>query len=181
MEHEWWRGLYNLLLTTDSHTFSAALSQTFKPLSLSVTMHLAMAANAVVAPSPVQPSSLLRSSFSGVSVKLTPQSLTLSRSKTFTVLAATKKAVAVLKGNSAVEGVATLTQEDDGSSSPLSNSNNLVWVESKWIQWWQTINYSKKLCVLFSFYCLSQVEVKNVWWWHLIIDVTSSKSISSNY
>lgn len=77
-------------------------------------MHLAMAANAVVAPSPFQPSSLLRSPFSGVSVKVTPQSLTLSRSKTLTVLAATKKAVAVLKGNSAVEGVATLTQEDDG-------------------------------------------------------------------
>ncbi|KAK7341912.1 hypothetical protein VNO80_24853 [Phaseolus coccineus] len=97
-----------------THTFSVALSQTSKPLSLSVTMHLAMAANAVVAPSPFQPSSLLRSPFSGVSVKLTPQSLTLSRSKTLTVLAATKKAVAVLKGNSAVEGVATLTQEDDG-------------------------------------------------------------------
>ncbi|QCD88122.1 superoxide dismutase [Cu-Zn], chloroplastic isoform X2 [Vigna unguiculata] len=77
-------------------------------------MNLAMAANAVVAPSPFQPSSLLRSSFSGVSVRLTPQSLTFSRSKTFTVFAATKKAVAVLKGNSAVEGVATLTQEDDG-------------------------------------------------------------------
>ncbi|CAJ1979227.1 unnamed protein product [Sphenostylis stenocarpa] len=77
-------------------------------------MHLAMAANAVVAPSQFQPTSLLRSSFSGVSVKLTPQSLTLSRSKPLTVLAATKKAVAVLKGNSAVEGVVNLTQEDDG-------------------------------------------------------------------
>lgn len=85
-------------------------------------MHLAMAANAVVAPSPFQPSSLLRSSFSGVSVKLTPQSLTFSRSRALTVFAATKKAVAVLKGTSAVEGVATLTQEDDGLSSPLCNN-----------------------------------------------------------
>ncbi|RDX88132.1 Superoxide dismutase [Cu-Zn], chloroplastic [Mucuna pruriens] len=77
-------------------------------------MQLAMAANAVVSPSPFQPNSILRSSFSGVSVKLSPQSLTLSRSKPLTVLAAAKKAVAVLKGNSAVEGVATLIQEDDG-------------------------------------------------------------------
>ncbi|KAL2328543.1 hypothetical protein Fmac_021970 [Flemingia macrophylla] len=78
-------------------------------------MQLAMAANAVVSPSPFRPSSLLRSSFSGVSVKFSPQSLTLSRSKQqLTVLAATKKAVAVLKGNSAVEGVATLIQEYDG-------------------------------------------------------------------
>ncbi|TKY67152.1 Superoxide dismutase of Cu-Zn [Spatholobus suberectus] len=77
-------------------------------------MQLAMAANAVVSPSRFQPNSLLRSSFSGSSVKLTPQSLTLPRSRPLTILAATKKAVAVLKGNSAVEGVATLIQEDGG-------------------------------------------------------------------
>ncbi|KAL9243942.1 hypothetical protein vseg_017773 [Gypsophila vaccaria] len=34
--------------------------------------------------------------------------------KPLTIIAATKKAVAVLKGASAVEGVVTLTQEDDG-------------------------------------------------------------------
>ncbi|KAL6276233.1 hypothetical protein ACE6H2_019834 [Prunus campanulata] len=34
--------------------------------------------------------------------------------KPLTVVAATKKAVAVLKGNSSVEGVVTLSQEDDG-------------------------------------------------------------------
>ncbi|KHN38703.1 superoxide dismutase [Cu-Zn], chloroplastic [Glycine soja] len=77
-------------------------------------MQLAMAANAVVSPSPFRPQPFLRSSFSGVSVKLTPQSITLSRSKPLTVFAATKKAVAVLKGTSAVEGVANLIQEDDG-------------------------------------------------------------------
>ncbi|XP_020214781.1 superoxide dismutase [Cu-Zn], chloroplastic [Cajanus cajan] len=77
-------------------------------------MQLPMAANAVVSPSPFRPNSLLRSSFTGVSVKFSPQSLTISRSKPLTVLAAAKKAVAVLKGNSAVEGVATLIQEDDG-------------------------------------------------------------------
>ncbi|XP_061339961.1 superoxide dismutase [Cu-Zn], chloroplastic [Gastrolobium bilobum] len=62
----------------------------------------------------LSPHSLLRSSFSGASLKFSPQSLTLSASKPLTVVAATKKAVAVLKGNSAVEGVVTLTQEDDG-------------------------------------------------------------------
>ena len=77
-------------------------------------MQLAVAANAVVSPSPFRPHPLLRSSFSGVSVKLTPQSITFSRLKPLTVFAATKKAVAVLKGTSAVEGVATLIQEDDG-------------------------------------------------------------------
>ncbi|XP_027345096.1 superoxide dismutase [Cu-Zn], chloroplastic [Abrus precatorius] len=78
-------------------------------------MQLATASHTLVSPSPLQPNSLLRSSFSGVSVKLSPQFLTLSpNSKPLTVVAATKKAVVVLKGNSAVEGVATLIQEDDG-------------------------------------------------------------------
>ncbi|OMO84380.1 hypothetical protein CCACVL1_10842 [Corchorus capsularis] len=60
---------------------------------------------------------LLQSSFRGVSLKLPRQSLSLVAAvpnKPLTVLAATKKAVAVLKGTSAVEGVVTLTQEDDG-------------------------------------------------------------------
>ncbi|XP_021724415.1 superoxide dismutase [Cu-Zn], chloroplastic-like isoform X2 [Chenopodium quinoa] len=64
-------------------------------------------------------SSLKSSSFNGVSFKLSShtQSLSLSASATFkplTIVAATKKAVAVLKGTSNVEGVVTLTQEDDG-------------------------------------------------------------------
>lgn len=65
--------------------------------------------------------SLQSSSFHGVSLKTTInlQSLTLSAvaatsPKPLTVVAATKKAVAVLKGTSTVEGVVTLTQEDDG-------------------------------------------------------------------
>ncbi|XP_076929403.1 superoxide dismutase [Cu-Zn], chloroplastic [Bidens hawaiensis] len=64
--------------------------------------------------------SLQPSSFIGVSLKSTinRQSLTLSAAATapkpLTVVAATKKAVAVLKGTSTVEGVVTLTQEDDG-------------------------------------------------------------------
>ncbi|KAJ1397752.1 Superoxide dismutase, partial [Sesbania bispinosa] len=69
-----------------------------------------MAPHALVSPSP---HSLLRSSFSGVSLKLSPQFPTFSPSKPFAVFAATKKAVAVLKGTSAVEGVVTLTQDDD--------------------------------------------------------------------
>ncbi|KAK7857784.1 superoxide dismutase [Cu-Zn], chloroplastic [Quercus suber] len=65
------------------------------------------------------PPFLSSSTFRGSSLKLTRQSLTLSVSaatapKPLTVVAATKKAVAVLKGTSAVEGVVTLTQEDDG-------------------------------------------------------------------
>ncbi|XP_044504360.1 superoxide dismutase [Cu-Zn], chloroplastic [Mangifera indica] len=59
----------------------------------------------------------LHSSFNGVSLKLPLGSnLTLSAvaPKPFVVVAATKKAVAVLKGDSNVEGVVTLTQESDG-------------------------------------------------------------------
>ncbi|KAA8550306.1 hypothetical protein F0562_001990 [Nyssa sinensis] len=61
----------------------------------------------------------LHSSFHAVSLKLSPQSLILSSTasaapKPLTDVAATKKAVAVLKGNSKVEGVVTLTQEGDG-------------------------------------------------------------------
>lgn len=60
------------------------------------------------------------SSFYGVSLKTnTRPFFSLSTSakaapKPLTVVAATKKAVAVLKGASAVEGVVTLTQEDEG-------------------------------------------------------------------
>ncbi len=87
----------------------------------------AMAAHTVISsPAPTQsllhplsnstPSSpALRSSFHGVSFKLTRPFLTLSVApKPLTVVAATKKAVAVLKGTSNVEGVVILTQEDDG-------------------------------------------------------------------
>ncbi|XP_004287550.1 PREDICTED: superoxide dismutase [Cu-Zn], chloroplastic [Fragaria vesca subsp. vesca] len=59
----------------------------------------------------------LHSSFHGVSLKLPVKSFSLAASaapKPLAVVAATKKAVAVLKGTSAVEGVVTLTQEDDG-------------------------------------------------------------------
>lgn len=70
---------------------------------------------------PSNPPVFLHSSFRGVSLKLPPQSLpvaaaTVSNSKKpLLVSAATKKAaVAALKGNSKVEGVVKLTQEDDG-------------------------------------------------------------------
>uniref|UniRef100_A0A162A724 Superoxide dismutase [Cu-Zn], chloroplastic n=1 Tax=Daucus carota subsp. sativus TaxID=79200 RepID=A0A162A724_DAUCS len=58
----------------------------------------------------------LSTSFHGPSLKITPLSLSLSAGpyKPLTVVAATKKAVAVLKGTSTVEGVVTLTQDDDG-------------------------------------------------------------------
>lgn len=62
----------------------------------------------------------ISSSFRGVSLNVKSkfgQSLTLyavTTRKPLTVCAATKKAVAVLKGNSNVEGVVTLSQDDDG-------------------------------------------------------------------
>lgn len=62
----------------------------------------------------------LHSSFHGVSLKYSRQfhalsaPLPASAKKPLTIVAATKKAVAVLKGNSSVEGVVTLTQEDAG-------------------------------------------------------------------
>ncbi|KAJ7947890.1 Superoxide dismutase [Cu-Zn] [Quillaja saponaria] len=84
----------------------------------------AMAAHTTLSASPshtllspfANPNPPFQSSFHGLSRKFSPQSLTLAAtpSKPLTIVAATKKAVAVLKGNSAVEGVVTLTQEDDG-------------------------------------------------------------------
>ncbi|XP_050367929.1 superoxide dismutase [Cu-Zn], chloroplastic [Argentina anserina] len=66
----------------------------------------------------IQTPPTLRSSFHGVSLKLPIKSVSLSAAATaprrLAVVAATKKAVAVLKGTSAVEGVVTLTQEDGG-------------------------------------------------------------------
>ncbi|KAL7115884.1 hypothetical protein ACP275_04G208700 [Erythranthe tilingii] len=64
------------------------------------------------------PSLPLHSAFNGVALKANVRPfLSLSAAtapKPLTVVAATKKAVAVLKGTSTVEGVVTLTQEDDG-------------------------------------------------------------------
>ncbi|KAJ6851954.1 superoxide dismutase [Cu-Zn], chloroplastic [Iris pallida] len=64
-------------------------------------------------PSPSSSSPL----FFGKPIKLNLQkhfSLSAAAAKPLTVVAATKKAVAVLKGNSETEGVVTLIQEDDG-------------------------------------------------------------------
>ncbi|XP_065867024.1 superoxide dismutase [Cu-Zn], chloroplastic isoform X2 [Euphorbia lathyris] len=92
----------------------------------------AMAAQSILAASPsslplfypianpnLTHSQSLHSSFHGVSLNFSRQSLAFSLSaaapkKPFAVVAATKKAVAVLKGTSSVEGVVTLTQDDDG-------------------------------------------------------------------
>ncbi|CAN6814485.1 unnamed protein product [Brassica oleracea] len=63
----------------------------------------------------VSPSSTLRSSFGGISLNLHRRqcvSFSASSKKSLTVVSAAKEAVAVLKGNSDVEGVVTLTQED---------------------------------------------------------------------
>ncbi|XP_021910155.1 superoxide dismutase [Cu-Zn], chloroplastic [Carica papaya] len=85
-----------------THTILAATSS-----------HISFAPFASPASSPSHP---LRTSFLVVPLKLHRQSISLSAvaPKPFSVVAATKKAVAVLKGNSSVEGVVTLTQEDDG-------------------------------------------------------------------
>ncbi|CAN6695579.1 unnamed protein product [Malus baccata var. baccata] len=92
------------------------------------TASAVMAAHTVIASSPTlfsqlkypNPRSIPHSSFHGVSLKLPLKSQSMSFSaaaaapKPLTVVAATKKAVAVLKGTSSVEGVVTLSQEDDG-------------------------------------------------------------------
>ncbi|KAL3530497.1 hypothetical protein ACH5RR_009819 [Cinchona calisaya] len=69
---------------------------------------------------PTSPSSLW-SSFHGVSLTLPRQFsssaaalVSTSAPKPLTVVAATKKAVAVLKGTSSIQGVVTLSQEEDG-------------------------------------------------------------------
>jgi len=73
-----------------------------------------------ISSNPHYPPPLLRSSSSssflhGPILKLHRQSLNFSLSaKPLTVVAAAKKGVAVLKGTSSVEGVVTLTQEDNG-------------------------------------------------------------------
>ncbi|KAG9449528.1 hypothetical protein H6P81_009493 [Aristolochia fimbriata] len=73
-------------------------------------------ASPVVSPSLPTHAHHLKSSFTGVSVRLPRHSFNLSSTlaKSLTVVAETKKAVAVLKGNTEVEGVVTLTQEDTG-------------------------------------------------------------------
>ncbi|KAI5083025.1 hypothetical protein GOP47_0002768 [Adiantum capillus-veneris] len=56
----------------------------------------------------------LRSSFAGSSLRQSPLSFSTPSARPLVVFAATKKAVAVLKGNSKVEGVVHLTQEEGG-------------------------------------------------------------------
>ncbi|KAH8510064.1 hypothetical protein H0E87_007840 [Populus deltoides] len=83
-----------------------------------------MAAHAILTATPPTRHPLLsplppnHSSFHGVSLKLPRQSFSFSlaakKQQPPFVVAATKKAVAVLKGTSSVEGVVTLSQEDDG-------------------------------------------------------------------
>jgi len=56
-----------------------------------------------------------QSAFQGVAVRVSHMPmLGMAKSRSLTITAATKKAVAVLKGNANVEGVVTLLQEDDG-------------------------------------------------------------------
>jgi hypothetical protein len=78
----------------------------------------ALSLSALALPSMATPSSaVLQSSFSGITVRVSNAPFLASVSgvkRPLTVLAVTKKAVAVLKGNSAVEGVVQLFQEDDG-------------------------------------------------------------------
>jgi Cu-Zn family superoxide dismutase len=78
----------------------------------------ALSLSALAPPSTASPSSaVLQSSFSGITVRVNNAPFLASVSavkRPLTVLAVTKKAVAVLKGTSAVEGVVQLFQEDDG-------------------------------------------------------------------
>ncbi|KAB5561749.1 hypothetical protein DKX38_006706 [Salix brachista] len=86
----------------------------------------AMTANAILTAAPPTLHPLLsplppnHSSFHGVSLKLPRQSFSFSlaakKQQPLFVVSAAKKAVAVLKGTSSVEGVVTLSQEDGGLS-----------------------------------------------------------------
>ena len=56
-----------------------------------------------------------QSAFQGAAVRVSHMPmLAMAKSRSLIITAATKKAVAVLKGNASVEGVVTLLQEDDG-------------------------------------------------------------------
>jgi Cu-Zn family superoxide dismutase len=79
-----------------------------------------------ISSNPHHPPPLLRSSSSSSSyflrgpfLKLPRQSLNFSLSAKPLTIVSAKKAVAVLKGTSSVEGVVTLTQEDNGLCSSL--------------------------------------------------------------
>lgn len=87
----------------------------------------AMAAHTILAASPLYDTLLfpfpthnlpsVQSTFIDFPMKLPRQSLPVAvtaPNRPLAIFAATKKAVAVLKGNSKVEGVVTLTQEDGG-------------------------------------------------------------------
>lgn len=91
---------------SSSHTLLATL-----PNPSSITRSSSSSSSSSHSPS-------LHSAFHGVSLKF-PSRLNVSLAavaskKPLTVVAAAKKAVAVLKGSSNVEGVVTLTQEDGG-------------------------------------------------------------------
>lgn len=56
-----------------------------------------------------------QSAFQGMTLRVSHMPMVaMAKGRSLTITAATKKAVAVLKGTSNVEGVVTLTQEDDG-------------------------------------------------------------------
>ncbi|KAJ6309612.1 hypothetical protein OIU76_014535 [Salix suchowensis] len=81
--------------------------------------HAILTANPPILHLPLSALPLNHSPFHGISLSLPRQSFSLSLAAKkepplFVVAAATKKAVAVLKGTSNVEGVVTLTQEADG-------------------------------------------------------------------
>ncbi|CAH9097406.1 unnamed protein product [Cuscuta epithymum] len=85
--------------------------------------------NSLLFPVPIS-ATPLQSSFYGASLKVNPvvKSLTLhavSARKPITVVSAVKKAVSVLKGASNVEGVVTLTQDDNGPTTVKVRVNGL--------------------------------------------------------
>ncbi|KAJ6408679.1 hypothetical protein OIU84_008400 [Salix udensis] len=81
--------------------------------------HAILTANPLILHLPLSALPVNHSPFHGISLSLPRQSFSFSLAAKkepplFVVAAATKKAVAVLKGTSNVEGVVTLTQEADG-------------------------------------------------------------------
>ncbi|XP_077253187.1 copper/zinc superoxide dismutase 2 [Tasmannia lanceolata] len=84
-------------------------------LAAMAAAHIVLGASPSPAIFPISQHRSFQSSFAGLSLKLPRQSFfNLAAVKPLTVVAEAKKAVAVLKGNSQVEGVVTLLQEDGG-------------------------------------------------------------------
>ncbi|KAM0949596.1 putative superoxide dismutase [Dioscorea sansibarensis] len=109
------RGNHLISLSTLEPTPALHLTITSPSRLLSVSAAMATALSTSIAHPPSPAHLPFRSSLlAGQPLRLSFRSSSPAAQRSLTIVAATKKAVAVLKGNSDVEGVVTLIQEDDG-------------------------------------------------------------------